>query len=249
MYKYLQHLTKLMFSNLILGKKIRNFDKTLYYEVSQHLTFLFMKKIDYEKNVWANIIKFIKSGDLIFDIGGNIGQYALRFSEAVTNKGKVITFEPDLKNYAFLKFNIDINVTNNILPVNVGLSNREGEAVFYRDITTGGRLGSFIKSTDLSDKSEIVKITTLDKLIDQYGIPNFIKVDVEGFEVECLKGLSIYNKKSKYLIEVRNSTKREIFDIFNKNNFSCFIVDGLTLQKVKKSEDIPGFANLLFIYE
>jgi FkbM family methyltransferase len=207
-----------------------------------------MRQIEYEKNIWNNVSKFIKPTDLIFDVGANIGQYSLRFSEIVSNSGKIIAIEPDSKNHTYLVFNLGLNYCNNVEALKVGLSNKMGNSLFYRDVNNGGRLGSFIKSNNLT-VSENVEITTLDSLTRIYGVPDFIKIDVEGFEVSVVQGLSNFNRKTKYLIEVRQSTKGDIFELFHNQGFNCYLVDGLNLEKIEKSEDIPKFGDLFFIYE
>ena len=74
LYSFASKMVKALSRNEIVSKPIEGFDKRLYYERSQHLTFLFRKKIAYEVNIWNNIKSLIKKGDLVFDVGGNIGQ-------------------------------------------------------------------------------------------------------------------------------------------------------------------------------
>lgn len=57
------------------------------------------------------------------------------------------------------------------------------------------------------------------------GPPDFVKVDVAGFELEVLKGFNNILKETKYLVEVRKDTKNKVFESFNKQSFTCFIVD------------------------
>ena len=64
-----------------MTKRIINSEKLLAYNLSQHLTFLFKKRISYEPEIWMNIKPFVKKDSLIYDIGAYIGQYAIRFSE------------------------------------------------------------------------------------------------------------------------------------------------------------------------
>lgn len=248
MYRILKYILGKLFYGVIFQKKIKGFNKILSYEPSQHLTFFLMRKIDYERNVWSHINKFIQNSELIFDIGGNIGQYALRFSESIGDKGKILSIEPDSKNWAYLNFNLAINFCQNVEVLRLGLSDKVGVETFWRDVNNGGRLGSFIKN-ESATVPEVVKITTLDNLIFQYGIPDFIKVDVEGFEVTVIKGLSNFDKKIKFLIEVREDTKNEIFHIFQNRGFKCYLVDKREIITIRNSVEIPYFADLLFIYE
>lgn len=221
----------------------------LYFEKSQHLNFLFKKKINYENQSFEIIRKLIKKGDLVFDIGGNIGQYALVFSKFVFNEGKVISFEPDPKNFAFLQFNINMNRLQNVIPYNIGVGSQETQLKFYSDSITGGRKGSFKKNfvgTNYKGDTTLVNVKTLDNLIELYGTPKFIKIDVEGFENEVIRGLKNFNNRETiFFVEVRNETKNEIFEFFNSKNYSCYCLE-TGMSKISNSEEIPSFANLLF---
>jgi hypothetical protein len=80
------------------------------------------------------------------------------------------------------------------------LGSEEGEKTFFvADLATMSTfsedwMNSVIQSKrfrkDLWKKSQLMKMTTMDSLIAKYGIPHFVKIDVEGFELEVLKGLT-----------------------------------------------------------
>jgi FkbM family methyltransferase len=249
LYNFTSKAIKALSKHDIVSKQIDGFDKRLYYERSQHLTFLFQNKISYEINIWNNVKSFLNEGDLIFDIGGNIGQYAMRFSEAVGTKGKIISFEPDFKNFAFLQFNSNQNACKNIQCLNMGLGEKPETIEFFRDTETGGRMGSFGKEF-VKDKfkgfTDLVEVETFDRMVQKYGIPNFVKIDVEGFEFNVLKGVKDFSKTTKFLVEVRESTKGDVFDIFTQHHFKCFMVDDKVSVKINSKTEIPQFANLLF---
>lgn len=248
-YCLFSKISKLLLSERIIGKPFLNENTKLYYEISQHLTFLFQKKIRYEDYLQKKINSLINKGDIIFDIGGNIGQYALLFSELVGNEGKVYSFEPDYKNFSFLQFNKNINKKENLICLNYGLGAKEGILEFYRDTETGGRMGSFKKEfvkNRYRGLSEQVEINKFDKLIYQYGIPDFVKIDVEGFEYEVLSGLSKILKETIFFIEVRKETKTKVFEYFNKDYFNCYSIDSNN-KLINDAKEILDFANLIFI--
>lgn len=249
-YKYTSIAAKLLLRDTIISKPISGFNKQLYYQKLQHLTFFLSKKIVYEINVWNNIVPYISKGDLIYDIGANIGQYTLRFSELVGTEGKIICFEPDYKNYSFLLFNVNINCCTNIECKKIGLGSATENSEFFRDTLTGGRASSFIKEQSLNNypSKEIVSIETFDTMVKSFGLPDFVKIDVEGFEVEVLKGINNILKGTKFLVEVRKDTKNKVFEFFNKQSFTCFLVDNEKPIVLTNNKDIPDFSNLLFIY-
>lgn len=109
---------KFLLGSKIVSKPYENYPIKIYYEQAQHLMFLFKKAIIYEPIIQEKAKKYIQESNLVFDIGGNIGQYALIFSKIVGDSGRVITIEPDHKNYSFLQFNININNLTNVLCLN-----------------------------------------------------------------------------------------------------------------------------------
>lgn len=142
--------------------------------------------------------QFLKEGELCFDVGANVGN---RIEPMLKIGAKVIAIEPQKKCIEILhkKFGDRITV------VTKGLSEKEEVKEFY--ISDASTISSFskewidkVKETRFRyyawNKVEKVEMTTLDNLINQYGLPAFIKIDVEGYELEVLSGLT---KKVKFL--------------------------------------------------
>jgi FkbM family methyltransferase len=133
----------------------------------------------------------LKKGDLVFDVGANIGNRTEIFHHL---GAKVIAVEPQPDCIKILeeKFPREIYIEP------VGLAGKEGEMEMF--IANESTISTF--SSDFIDKTKEkfkrnnwekklkVRITTLDKLIQKHGKPEFCKIDVEGFEPEVLKGLS-----------------------------------------------------------
>ncbi len=220
----------------------------LYYERSQHLGFLFQRRIQYEKDILSKVLDEIKQNDTVFEIGSNIGQYSLLIAEKIGVNGKLICIEPDADNYAFLVFNLHKNKIHQAQVLNLAVAETEGRAVFYKDTLTGGRMGSLIREyteDHFRGKTEEVEMITLKRLIENYGNPNFIKVDVEGAETKVFSDPSVLNPDTVYLIEVRKETKEYIFDLFKSKQFNIYLL-GNTYHQVNEIKEIPDFANLLF---
>jgi len=123
-----------------------------------------------------------KLGDIIFDIGACVGDTALWFSKAVGPQGKVYAFEPEPSNFEKLKANLERNNVTNVIPLQLALSENEGEM----QIASGG--GISVITETAGDTS--VKVTTVDKFVEANKLPrvDFIKMDAEGHELKVLAG-------------------------------------------------------------
>lgn len=243
-------LLKSYYGSSIVRKPYNGTASYLYYEPSQHLLFSLKREIRYEPIIQEKIKKYIPSGGLVFDIGGNIGQYALFFSERVGSGGQVISCEPDSKNYAFLQFNVMMNHLQNVSPLRRGVSSKVATLEFFRDTETGGRKGSFRKEfveENFRGFTETVQTVTIDALIDSYGVPDFVKIDVEGFEDDIINGLTRPLDKTVFLVEVRQETKAAVLDYFQRRGYRCLHVDEKQDRAVSSPEELPRFADLLFV--
>ncbi len=232
--------------SLVRSKPMAGSDKRLYYEIAQHLTFLGSRRIHYEPSIQQSISPFIQEGCLVFDVGANIGQYALWFSERVGSSGRIIAIEPDYRNFAFLQFNVLINKCSNVYCEPCGLGRSVTTSELYRDAVTGGRRSTFDKAlagSHCKGQTESVPIKTLDHLIQQHGLPQFIKIDAEGAEVDILQGLSIDIERCVFLIEVRAQTVAEVWRYFQGRGYCCLCIE--KGREVLRLEEIPPFAHLL----
>jgi FkbM family methyltransferase len=155
--------------------------------------FSYRKEKQLEKTRIAFYSQFISVNDMVFDVGANMGNRIKIFLQL---NARIIAFEPQKKCCDYLKHKFK----NKIILVQKGLGEKEEKRKFY--IADVSVLSSFseewINSTKKSgrfekykwDKTEYVELTTLDIIIREYGVPQFIKIDVEGYELEVLKGLS-----------------------------------------------------------
>ena len=140
--------------------------------------------------------RFIYPGDIVFDVGANMGNRTKIFLKIDAN---VVAFEPQKPCADFLEKNLS-GITNFRL-VRSALGGHDGEAnMLISSVHTISSLSEeWINATKKSGRfshyewkeRQSVKITTLDASIKKYGVPSFIKIDVEGYEFEVLSGLSM----------------------------------------------------------
>jgi len=138
--------------------------------------------------------KYIRSGDLVLDIGANNGMTALLFSSLVKKNGHVVCYEPNSQHYKSLDFISKNNFYKNIEIRKYGLSNITDQAVFYIDQRDGSQASTFDKFFYLKEKfirgdifvKSFASLAVLDK--EKFKTIKFIKIDTEGSELEILKG-------------------------------------------------------------
>ena len=145
------------------------------------------------------LLRLIKPGDVVIEIGANMGYYALQEAKAVGSKGKVYAIEPLSENMLRLKENMIRNQYKNIELFEMAIGDRNGVALLYRT-----------KENNLCTLSEManrdyyttypVSVQTLDTFIEGKRYPNLIRMDIEGYEYEALRGMIGILKEDRPLI-------------------------------------------------
>jgi len=157
--------------------------------------------------------QFVRPGDLAFDVGANYGNRTKAF---LALGARVVAFEPqpDCANYLELALGRE----RRFQLVQKALGDKAGRAEMrianHNVLSTLS--SNWIEATSKSGRfsSESwgttipVDVTTLDSAIDSFGTPSFVKIDVEGFELEVLSGLSkpVQSLSIEYTAEFLEST-------------------------------------------
>lgn len=141
---------------------------------------------DYQLEEKALYEKYIRKGDVVLDIGANIGYFTLIYARLVGEKGHVYAFEPNKTNFALLKKNVEANGYKNITVHNVAISDVEKDGFLYlNDYNMGDH--RIYDSHNGRDKHP-VKITTIDKVLNGKKA-DFAKIDTQGAEIGVLRGM------------------------------------------------------------
>ena len=133
-----------------------------------------------------------KKGNVVVDAGARIGTFAAKISAAVGDEGRIIAIEPEPHNYACLLKNIEANRMRNVFAVPKMLWSRAGRLDLHLSGNSAAHSAyceGFYGSTGESIR---VEADTLDGILKGLGIESadFIKMDIEGSEIEALKGMS-----------------------------------------------------------
>jgi FkbM family methyltransferase len=141
--------------------------------------------------------RLVKSGDIAFDVGANIGVYSVLLSGLCGQPGRVWAFEPVPETCWRLRETLALNRCANVLPIEAAVCETDGTAtmnLFDPGHCVWNSLGRPEMGPDgakvLPRASVDVPSLTLDGFCDREGIEhiNFLKVDVEGFEVFVFRG-------------------------------------------------------------
>lgn len=169
-----------------------------------------------------NLVKLLlREGGIFFDIGANIGSYTLIASEQ--EKGAVYAFEPHPVTFSFLKENVCLNRRKNVYLFNLALGAEEGE------IRLTDEAGS-ATNRRVHERSEGT-VRVLSRRADAFClercvVPNYVKIDVEGFEYEVLEGfgdrlreVDLWMIEMNGLSEERSKGEKAISDLLAGNRF------------------------------
>ena len=176
----------------------------------------------------------IHEGDIVIDVGANIGYYTLIFAQLVGSSGKVFAFEPESKNFEILKKNIEINNYPNIVAEQKIVSDKSGIVKLF--IAEHGIVGHRINQEKSSQKFIEVESIILDNYIKKLNLDNkinFIKIDVEGSEPKVLEGtkeiiqksnqLKIFTEFNRESVEEYGIEPKEMIDLFYRNGFKIYL--------------------------
>ena len=154
----------------------------------------------YEQETTDLILRLIKPGMVVLDIGAHVGYYTLLAARQVGPEGKVYSFEPETDNHALLLRNIEQNGYENIVATKSAVSDSEGDLTLYISGLDNGRHS--IYQHDYPQQGGVtVKTVTVDAFLQSQGWPEvgLIKVDVEGAEMQVLAGMAKLLKNASEL--------------------------------------------------
>jgi FkbM family methyltransferase len=215
----------------------------------------------YEAGTLNIIDKCLRKDDTFIDVGSNIGLMSLFASQVIGKNGVVYSFEPDPETFKILTNNIEINRVRNILAQDIALGSSRNTETLYRNFDIGRGAASLIKSTQSEPDGINVSVQTLDEFLITNNISNvrMIKIDVEGWELEVLKGSSgLLGRSDAPIIIIEYSSGHQVhggklLDIYEYilaiNNYSIYKLEMgkgkvSRLIRIEDIEDLPYHDNL-----
>jgi FkbM family methyltransferase len=141
-----------------------------------------------ETPVQVALRRALRPGDVFFDVGANVGFFTILGARLVGPSGKVVAFEPHPANVEALRTNVEANLFENVVVVPKAVSASSGERLL--DVRSAA-LAKLVEDRSGAGLAERVPATSIDDFVSAPGglIPDVLKIDVEGHEVEVLSGM------------------------------------------------------------
>jgi FkbM family methyltransferase len=187
----------------------------------------------WEPEVTGAFRALVEPGDIVFDIGGDAGYHTLLFALATTATGKVYVFEPIPKGLERIVENAALNHFDHVTVIGKALGSAPGSFVLEKPFEDS-RI-NLTKSTPGPD-GIVVEVVRLDDLSAELSLPaaNLVKIDVEGAELEVLKGMESYVKihRPSFVVELHphllpqfGAVVKDVTDWFSQRGYSMRALD------------------------
>lgn len=205
--------------------EMTNGQKYFFHDICEPLT---------TTKIYVDMANLKGRGEVVLDLGAYCGTQTVDFSTSVGKNGKVIAFEPDETSFSSLKKNITLAKYQNIKCHKMAVYSHDGVIKFE---TTGGMASSVVPENEKVDEfdkinssvQDEVKCITLDSIALMHNLQrcDFVKMDIEGSELNVLKSSISFIKKysPSFIIEPHKINGKmnteEIIRFFEEINFKC----------------------------
>lgn len=152
------------------------------------------------------LLHFLREDDLFADIGANIGSYTIL--AAGVSGANAVAFEPVPTTFANLEKNISINqLGHKVRAYNAAIGGKVDKLFFTAGLDT---VNHVIPDNENERKKDavVVPVDTLDNVVQTEGVPAMIKIDVEGYETEVIRGMetTLANETLKAIVVELNGS-------------------------------------------
>ena len=175
----------------------------------------------YEADKQKLMTELSLEGTTVLDIGANVGFFSIFLSRLVGATGNVISFEPLPRNIEFIYQHIQLNKIDNIEIISAAVSDKIGKMKFANS--------PLYAQGYLTDKGNVeVNVITLDSLHNFINPVSLVKIDVEGAEIDVLRGGEKFFLENRPIILLATHGEKQANDceeILEKYNYSMELID------------------------
>ena len=218
-----------------------------YLDISDYMQYILYFGIRIEPR--DALYELIQEGMTVLDIGAHIGETLLNFAKR-NQTGQVYGFEPNKESYDQAVYNISLNNFENIGLHQIAFSDQREELVF--NLPKNNNTASISMRKNGRPNLPKIQAITLDQFIDQQQINqvDFIKIDVEGFEMDILKGGEDILRKHKpqlfieinhYNLSKYNATAKELYTFLSNMGYEIFLAETGDLLSIEALKNYTHF--------
>lgn len=197
--------------------------------------------------------KILRKGDVVVDVGSNIGFLTLLSSRTVGSEGQVISIEAHPQTHQALLENLRLNRTGNVIPVNCAVGHAEGNVRFSdRPDDDWNRVEGTTGEIEVRQRR-------LDDVCESLERIDVLKIDVEGYELPVLQGSECVLQRTRCILlecwathtEVYGYSPKEIIEFMQQRSFQGFVLhewsDQVTLSRLSQDHEQRGLENYVFV--
>jgi len=246
--------------------QVKRLLKRTAWKILPHSTVQLIKKRHYlrllrspllEKDPELRVVRYlVKPGDTVIDIGANVGVYSKILSGLVGPDGHVYSIEPFPPTFEILCYNVRKSRLDNVEPINVAVSDSQAVVTMSLPYDSSGAethyRASIVTDSEKKGKTETTNVlaTTIDsRFLSTSGTISFIKCDVEGHELACIKGAAKFlaQSQSAWFIEVSgepddtDSPAHHVFKILHDHGYTAWWFDGSKLRRCRPGDKSTNY--------
>jgi FkbM family methyltransferase len=203
----------------------------------------------YEPAVWHQLMQEVRPGDVVADVGAFIGMYTIALARRVGPTGKVLSFEPDPGNFAWLRKHVVLNgMSARVALIDAVVGASEGDVPFAIGRSLESRVADLV-DTSKAANIEMVRSTTLDAALGESRL-DLLKIDVEGYEQAVLQGAaglfsddtrkprSVFVEVHPYAWSRIGTTSRSLLRLLEDSGYAPLTLSGERLKCIEEYGEI-----------
>lgn len=158
--------------------------------------------------------EIVSEGDVVVEIGANIGAHTVQLGKKVGSTGCVLAFEPQRRVFQVLCANLALNEIANVHAYNMGLGDRQGWVdIAELDFTQINNIGGLALGKIENAPSTKVEVRTLDSF--NLSRVDFLKIDVEGMEKMVLDGAKETIQRCRPIMYIENDREEKSAELIS----------------------------------